>query len=824
MSTLALLVVFVLLTAVQSQTTDVVTCKDQQQACSCRPTADVCEFTLRFEQRQTFTSYALGRNGELSFDGSAYFLDRDGYHTVLNEADRPCHFDGLTNDQNFTSRNCSVPMTVDGVSYNSIITINGRTPGPTLIVTSNQLVVVHVLNYLICDAISVHWHGLFQRDTPWMDGVGFITQPPIDPGATFDYIFRAQPKGTFWYHSHVGPQRTDGLYGGLVIRDEVDTFENDIRPKILPPNSTAMIIDNPELYTLTVIDWQRESSGALFTRINSSVGFFPSKAVLEVPTDLDPPYQGTSTLDGAVTGLVPYWSGLINGRGRKLNTTLTPLSVFQVKRNQYYRFRVIGTGSLYAHKFSIDNHTLTVIATDGEYTEPYEVQFIVVHAGERYDFLVNTFIENSQHEYWIRAETLEVDLPAGVEHSARAILTYRDPSHLDWRDGYASVQDARHQCNPCRVLNCPFENFPNSSSMTCVSLVELRALIPPTDERQLPRFPPSPNCSDCMHFLNFAFQGAGTTDASINAKSFQLPTIAYQTNCNQYSEDLSDNSTNLCDRCTEASCRCTNVLPIANGAVWDASAPEFETIIMVFSGLRNTFAHPIHMHGHAYHIMYIGYGSYFDNGTLMNATQDIVCDDVCSNPRWANNTPPAKLMSRVNGANGRIVSSAIRKDTVIIPSGGYVVIALQANNPGYWFLHCHVEEHQLGGMILMLQEYTADQHRAPPTGINEHGSFIWTVADYNTTLQAGETCASDSTTTPATVATPVTAPVNPGDSDAIVSSAGFGVMLVIIILLLFYSIILTVVVIVFCNKKKCHGSTAKPKESSPPAKEEIPLR
>jgi FtsP/CotA-like multicopper oxidase with cupredoxin domain len=35
------------------------------------------------------------------------------------------------------------------------------------------------------DGTSLHWHGLLQKDTPWMDGVPSVTQCPIAPGSSF---------------------------------------------------------------------------------------------------------------------------------------------------------------------------------------------------------------------------------------------------------------------------------------------------------------------------------------------------------------------------------------------------------------------------------------------------------------------------------------------------------------------------------------------------------------------------------------------------------------------------------------------------------------
>ena len=68
-------------------------------------------------------------------------------------------------------------------------------------------------NKLLTDAISVHWHGLYQRGNYYMDGTSYITQCPIGPLQKFTYNFIAEPAGTHWYHSHQATQLIDGLYG-----------------------------------------------------------------------------------------------------------------------------------------------------------------------------------------------------------------------------------------------------------------------------------------------------------------------------------------------------------------------------------------------------------------------------------------------------------------------------------------------------------------------------------------------------------------------------------------------------------------------------------
>ena len=82
---------------------------------------------------------------------------------------------------------------------------------------SSLQVAIKVTNKLAREDITIHWHGLSQRGSPWMDGVPDVSQCPITPGQMFTYRFVAEPAGTHWYHSHVTGQHPDGLYGKKAI-------------------------------------------------------------------------------------------------------------------------------------------------------------------------------------------------------------------------------------------------------------------------------------------------------------------------------------------------------------------------------------------------------------------------------------------------------------------------------------------------------------------------------------------------------------------------------------------------------------------------------
>lgn len=80
-------------------------------------------------------------------------------------------------------------VTVDGVPR-MVIAINGRVPGPPIVVYEGQNLIIHVKNNLLSDSATIHWHGLHQKETPHMDGVGYISQCPIGAGQTFTYKFK----------------------------------------------------------------------------------------------------------------------------------------------------------------------------------------------------------------------------------------------------------------------------------------------------------------------------------------------------------------------------------------------------------------------------------------------------------------------------------------------------------------------------------------------------------------------------------------------------------------------------------------------------------
>jgi FtsP/CotA-like multicopper oxidase with cupredoxin domain len=77
-----------------------------------------------------------------------------------------------------------------------LLLINNQFPGPLIEANWGDTIQVTVHNDLKNEGTSLHWHGLLQKDSPWMDGVPGISQCPIQPGGTFTYSFIADLYGT----------------------------------------------------------------------------------------------------------------------------------------------------------------------------------------------------------------------------------------------------------------------------------------------------------------------------------------------------------------------------------------------------------------------------------------------------------------------------------------------------------------------------------------------------------------------------------------------------------------------------------------------------
>lgn len=210
---------------------------------------------------------------------------------------------------------------------------NGQVPGPMLRVTAGENIRVILTNNLP-EATTIHWHGV---DVPNnMDGVPGISQEPVKPGESFTYEFTVpNTPGTFWYHTHVNPdkQQALGLYGAFIIE---------------PRNRTAQPWDSE--HTLMLGEWTVKDGGNI-----------PS-----MPME----------------GMFPNFF-TINGKSWDQTEHIT------AKVGERVLFRLVGSGS-FSHPIHLHGAPFKIIAVDG-HPLPEAQQMVrdtlTVNPGERYDIV-----------------------------------------------------------------------------------------------------------------------------------------------------------------------------------------------------------------------------------------------------------------------------------------------------------------------------------------------------------------------------------------------------------------------------------------------------
>jgi FtsP/CotA-like multicopper oxidase with cupredoxin domain len=108
---------------------------------------------------------------------------------------------------------------------------NDQVPGPQIRVKEGDRVRV-ILHNELPESTAVHFHGLELPND--MDGVPFITQPPVKPGQSFTYEFIVPNAGSNMYHSHHNSAKQVGLglLGAFIVEpkqkathDHVDVDE-----------------------------------------------------------------------------------------------------------------------------------------------------------------------------------------------------------------------------------------------------------------------------------------------------------------------------------------------------------------------------------------------------------------------------------------------------------------------------------------------------------------------------------------------------------------------------------------------------------------------
>ncbi|KAI0290163.1 laccase T2 copper depleted [Russula brevipes] len=305
-----------------------------------------------------------------------------------------------------------------------------------------------------------------------------------------------------------------------------------------------------------------------------------------------------------------YNSTLINGKGRYFGGPSVPLAVVNVVRSKSYRLRLVSISCDPAYKFSIDAHQLTVIEVDGTNVQPLLVDSLEIFAGQRYSVVLNA--NQPIGNYWIRA------LP-NIGNQ-----TYQ---------GFTNVAILRY-------LGALPQNPTADPNVTIpTSVLPLNE----TDLHPLESIPVPGESGVGNADININLDvtlSSDFTEFLINGVTFDAPIVPVLLQIL--------NGANASDLVPAGS-----IYPLEGNKSVEISIP----------GGAPGGPHPIHLHGHAFHVVRSAGNSTYNY-------DDPVIRDVVS----------------------------------IGDTGDNVTIRFFTDNPGPWFLHCHIDWHLEKGFAAVFAE------------------------------------------------------------------------------------------------------------------------
>jgi FtsP/CotA-like multicopper oxidase with cupredoxin domain len=293
--------------------------------------------------------------------------------------------------------------------------INDIFPGPTIEAMVGDTVQINVTNNLMSEVISLHFHGLYQQGSPYMDGAVGVTEYGILPQSNYMYSFVLNQTGTYWYHSHVVTQYGDGISGVFIARDnssQINNNQSDLS------NNTSELTFNQTSLNNNQTDLNNQTSPNSNQTQSNQTTQFPEHVVLISDWFWDFGFKRAARLENGdfqqiVNSGSFFQSALINGKGQADCTNplasgiacnnSAQLERFNVQPGQTHLFRIIGAMTTFPVQFAIQGHVMTIVAMDGQPVVPKNMSIINLQIGQRYDVLVNA--TQTPNDYWVVAQT-----------------------------------------------------------------------------------------------------------------------------------------------------------------------------------------------------------------------------------------------------------------------------------------------------------------------------------------------------------------------------------------------------------------------------------
>ncbi|KZV15245.1 laccase-4-like [Dorcoceras hygrometricum] len=321
-----------------------------------------------------------------------------------------------------------------------------------------------------------------------------------------------------------------------------------------------------------------------------------------------------------------------------------------VEPGKSYLLRLINAALNEELFFKIAGHSLTVVEVDATYVKPFKTDTVLIAPGQTTNVVV---LANKGGGKYMMAASTFMDTPVVTVDNLTATATLHYSGTLDASPTAFTIPPAR---NATQVAN----NF--TGSLRSLNSKKYPANVPVTVDRSLLftvglGINPCPTCIPA---------NGSRVVAGINNVTFVMPSIALlQAHVFKikgvFTTDFPGNPP---FRFNYSGSGPAN-LGTSNGTkVYRLPYNATVQVVLQDTGIIAPENHPVHLHGFNFFAVGRGLGNF--------------------NPQ----TDPK---------NFNLVDP-VERNTIGVPSGGWIAIRFRADNPGVWFMHCHLEVHTTWGL------------------------------------------------------------------------------------------------------------------------------
>ncbi|XP_031276855.1 laccase-17-like [Pistacia vera] len=449
----------------------------------------------------------------------------------------------------------------------SIISVNGRFPGPRLVAREGDRVVVKVVNH-VSNNVTIHWHGVRQLTSGWADGPAYVTQCPIQTGQSYTYNFTITgQRGTLLWHAHISWLRST-LYGPIIIFPK----RNESYPFRKPHKEIPILFG----------EWFNVDPEAI---INQSL-----------QTGAGPNVSDAYTINGFP--------------GPLYNCSSQDIYKLKVKPGKTYLLRLINAALNDELFFSIANHNLTVVEADAVYVKPFNTDKLLITPGQTTNVLLKTKPYFPNATFLMEARPYFTGRGTFDNSTTAGILRYKRPSNLSSSKKLPLFKPTLPAINATNFVANFTRKFRSLASAKYPANVPLKV-----DKKFF--FTVGLGTNPCPK--NTTCQGPTNTTkfaASVNNVSFALPSIAilqsyfFGQNNGVYTADFPINPP-IPFNYTGTPPNNTNV---SNGT--RTVVLRFNTsveLVLQDTSILGAESHPLHLHGYNFFVVGLGFGNYDPN-------------------------------------------------------------------------------------------------------------------------------------------------------------------------------------------------------------------